>query len=319
MSTLALSGGGVKRLGGPRERRTHSCEPHAQIAARAASQADRTAGNRLAAGPAARRAAGVEMCNHFPGRSELLDDKEASRLLHQHALALVVHVAGSNDKTDRDTANELVLVDRERNKFLTSGVRTLTHKSHDLGAFAAFRSPFVDLPPQSLIERGLPLALLSFPVCSHRSTNSRMDGIRSGESLHDRAGRTAEHAQIVGATREGTLPTGPEQAVEAAGTSSRGGRTQGRGARARLAGAATVLARDRAPSTGPSSSRANRLRLGASGARTARSCGESLFELAFQTLGRDVAFCFNLHRDLDPDRRGLEADDLHVVGRVLPV
>jgi hypothetical protein len=56
-----------------------------------------------------------------------------------------------------------------------------------------------------------------------------------------------------------------------------------------------------------------------SATRTARPCGESLLELAFQTLGRDVMFCFNLHRDLDPDRRGLEVDDLHVVGRVLPV
>ena len=36
-------------------------------------------------------------------------------------------------------------------------------------------------------------------------------------------------------------------------------------------------------------------------------------------LGRDVMFCLNLHRDLDPDPRGLEADDLHVVGHVLPV
>jgi hypothetical protein len=30
-------------------------------------------------------------------------------------------------------------------------------------------------------------------------------------------------------------------------------------------------------------------------------------------------FCDNLHRDLDPDPRGLEGDDLHVVGHVLPV
>jgi hypothetical protein len=66
--------------------------------------------------------------------------------------------------------------------------------------------------------------------------------------------------------------------------------------------------------------RVNRLRLGASAARTARpACGESLFELTFQTLGRDVMFGLNLHRDLDPDPRGLEADDLHVVGHVLPV
>jgi hypothetical protein len=30
-------------------------------------------------------------------------------------------------------------------------------------------------------------------------------------------------------------------------------------------------------------------------------------------------FGLNLHRDLDPDPRALEADDLHVVGHVLPV
>jgi hypothetical protein len=29
--------------------------------------------------------------------------------------------------------------------------------------------------------------------------------------------------------------------------------------------------------------------------------------------------CLNLHRDLDPDPRGLEADDLHVAGHMLPV
>jgi len=66
--------------------------------------------------------------------------------------------------------------------------------------------------------------------------------------------------------------------------------------------------------------RVNRLRLRASAARTARPpCGESLFELTFQTLGRDVMFGLNLRRDFDPDPRGLEADDLHVVGHVLPV
>jgi len=30
-------------------------------------------------------------------------------------------------------------------------------------------------------------------------------------------------------------------------------------------------------------------------------------------------FCLDLHRDLDPDPGGLEADDLHVVGHVLAV
>jgi hypothetical protein len=68
-----------------------------------------------------------------------------------------------------------------------------------------------------------------------------------------------------------------------------------------------------------SSPRVNRLRLRVSAARTARPCGGSLLELIFQTLGRDVLFCLNLHRDLDPDPRGLEADDLNVVGHVLPV
>lgn len=66
--------------------------------------------------------------------------------------------------------------------------------------------------------------------------------------------------------------------------------------------------------------RVNRLRLRASAARTAcPPCGESLLELTFQTLGRDVMFGLNLHRDLDPDPGGLEADNLHVVGHVLPV
>jgi hypothetical protein len=36
-------------------------------------------------------------------------------------------------------------------------------------------------------------------------------------------------------------------------------------------------------------------------------------------LGRDVLFCLNIHRDPDPEPRGLEADDLHVVGHVLSV
>jgi hypothetical protein len=30
-------------------------------------------------------------------------------------------------------------------------------------------------------------------------------------------------------------------------------------------------------------------------------------------------FCLDLHRDLDPDPRGLEANELNVVGHVLPV
>jgi hypothetical protein len=63
----------------------------------------------------------------------------------------------------------------------------------------------------------------------------------------------------------------------------------------------------------------NRLRLWASGARTARACGESVLELTFQTLGRDVLLGLNFHRDVDPDPGALEGDDLHVVGHVLPV
>ena len=104
------------------------------------------AGIGLAAGSSARGAAGVEVRNDFSGGPELLDDQEASGFLHQHALALVVHVARSDDKTDRDAANELILGDRERNKFLTSGIRALTDESDDLGVFAALRALFVDLP-----------------------------------------------------------------------------------------------------------------------------------------------------------------------------
>jgi hypothetical protein len=61
------------------------------------------------------------------------------------------------------------------------------------------------------------------------------------------------------------------------------------------------------------------VRLRASAPRTTRPCGESLLELRFQSLGGDVMFCLKLHRDLDPDPRGFETNDLHVVGHVLPV
>jgi hypothetical protein len=54
-------------------------------------------------------------------------------------------------------------------------------------------------------------------------------------------------------------------------------------------------------------------------ARTTRPSSESLLELAFQMLGRDVMFCLNPHWDLDPEPGRLEADDLHVVGHVLSV
>jgi hypothetical protein len=30
-------------------------------------------------------------------------------------------------------------------------------------------------------------------------------------------------------------------------------------------------------------------------------------------------FCLNVHRDLEPDAHGLEADDLHMVGHVLAI
>ena len=60
-------------------------------------------------------------------------------------------------------------------------------------------------------------------------------------------------------------------------------------------------------------------RLRASATRAARPCRESLLELTLQTLGRDVMLCLDLHRNLDAHPRGLEANELNVVGHVLPV
>jgi hypothetical protein len=62
------------------------------------------------------------MRDHVPGTPELLDDEEASRFLHHHALGLGVQVARSDDKADRDVTNELVLVDRQRYELLTGRV-----------------------------------------------------------------------------------------------------------------------------------------------------------------------------------------------------
>jgi hypothetical protein len=116
----------------------------------------------------------------------------------------VVHVARSDDKTDRDAANELVLVDRERNKFLTSGVQALTDKSDDLGVFAALRALFVGLSAQSQIQPGLPLALLAGILRSR--SRSRKCPVGEGRHAFPRAvlfgeRRGLEAERTVGAAR----------------------------------------------------------------------------------------------------------------------
>jgi hypothetical protein len=161
------------------------------------------------------------MRNHFPGGPELLDDKEASRFLHQHALALVVYGTRSDDKTDRDAANELVLVDRKQNTLLTSCVRAITDKSDDLGAFAAFWSPFVDLPAQSLIQRGLPLAPVLFPRLLPPIFNSCVQ-LESGPAsrrytIEPAAQPSMRRSSVL--PEKGTPPTGLEQGAEATAAS----------------------------------------------------------------------------------------------------
>jgi hypothetical protein len=63
------------------------------------------------------------------------------------------------------------------------------------------------------------------------------------------------------------------------------------------------------------------LRLIAPQAALAR--GESFLELSFQARGRDAVFdavfYLDLNRDRDPDSRGVEVDDVHVVGHMVPV
>jgi len=56
-----------------------------------------------------------------------------------------------------------------------------------------------------------------------------------------------------------------------------------------------------------------------SATRTARPCGEALLKLSFQALGREAVFRLVLDRDLDPDPRGLEVDNVHVLRHLLPV
>jgi hypothetical protein len=58
------------------------------------------------------------------------------------------------------------------------------------------------------------------------------------------------------------------------------------------------------------------LRLAASSTRT---CGESLLELTLQKLGRDVVFDPSIERAFKSTSCGFEADDVDMVGHMLPV
>ena len=58
------------------------------------------------------------------------------------------------------------------------------------------------------------------------------------------------------------------------------------------------------------------LRLGPSSSRT---CRESLLELTFQALGRDVMVDRGIDRAFGPTSCGYEADDVDMVGQMLPV
>ena len=53
------------------------------------------------------------MLDHVSAEAELLDDLEASRLLHDHPLGLGIRVARSDDKTSRHPPNKLALAERE--------------------------------------------------------------------------------------------------------------------------------------------------------------------------------------------------------------
>src|SRR6266403_122299 len=86
------------------------------------------------------------MRNHISARPELLDDLEAPRFLHEHALCLVIRVAKRHDETSRHAPNELALV----------VVRTL-------------ESPLVYVSAQGLIHRRLALVLLFLMACGQRS------------------------------------------------------------------------------------------------------------------------------------------------------
>jgi hypothetical protein len=147
------------------------------------------------------------------------------------------------------------------------------------------------------------------PSCRPRSTRASTSRLDELEPLLTEARvtedkrRLLERALALIAGNRSPAPTTPGAKVSGGGCGRRTSSLHERVGRIRL--------RNGEP--------ADRLRLRASAARTARPCGESILELTFQTRGCDVMLCLNLHRNLDPDPHGLKADDLHVVGHVLPV
>jgi hypothetical protein len=87
--------------------------------------------------------------HHLAGRAEPLDNGKPVRLLDQYPLAVQLRVVGPDDQANRDATNELVLLAREQNKLITTGIRTLADQLDDLSLATAGPAPLVDLLPSA--------------------------------------------------------------------------------------------------------------------------------------------------------------------------
>jgi hypothetical protein len=103
------------------------------------------------------------MRNDVVGGSESLDNLKAARLLHEHALTLIVHVAHSDHEAARHLPNELALVERDRDKLPTRRIRTFAEEVRPLPS-DGLESRLVDLLTQRRSQRGLAPPIL---ICSH--------------------------------------------------------------------------------------------------------------------------------------------------------
>src|SRR5205807_2217353 len=92
---------------------------------------------------------------------------KAARLLHQHALPLLICVADSDHEAIRHPPNELALVERDRDKLNARRIQAFAEKIQP-SLFDSVQSPFVDLPAHGLSQRDLALVLPSL-ICSHNS------------------------------------------------------------------------------------------------------------------------------------------------------
>lgn len=130
---------------------------------------------------------------HLSARAELLDHLEAARLLHQHALGLVIYMARLHDETVRHPPDELAFTGREREKLVASGIAAFADE-FDHVSVRALQWHLVEVSPKKLVQPRFAAASSLLVVVFQRSSLSlRINQPANRYTIEP--GRAAEHAR----------------------------------------------------------------------------------------------------------------------------